>query len=133
MKCRMGLLTAVLLLGSAAATVPAQTAAGSPLSQQTTESTPLELGKPVERELAGDAAHSYRITLAANQFLHVVVEQKGIDVVVALFAPDGKKVAEVDSPNGSQGPEPILVMAEVTGTYRLEVRSFDAKAGAGRY
>jgi len=56
----------------------------------------LEQGKPIERELAGDAAHSYRIALTAGQYLHVVVEQKGIDAVVALFAPDGKKIAEVD-------------------------------------
>ncbi|MGH9941319.1 MAG: CHAT domain-containing protein [Pyrinomonadaceae bacterium] len=93
----------------------------------------LEPGKPIERELAGDAAHSYRITLAANQFLHVVVEQKGIDVVVALFAPDGKKVAEVDSPNGTQGPEPISVLAEAAGSYRLGVRSLEVKAKAGHY
>lgn len=93
----------------------------------------LEPGKPVERELAGNAAYSFHIRLATNQFLHVVVEQKGIDVVVALFAPDGKKVAEVDSPNGTQGPEPISVVAKAAGNYRLEVRSPEAKAAAGRY
>lgn len=48
----------------------------------------LTLGKPIERQLAGNEAHSYKIVLAANQYLHVVVEQRGIDVVVALFAPD---------------------------------------------
>ncbi len=53
----------------------------------------LTLGKPIERNLAGNEAHSYKIVLAANQYLHVVVEQRGIDVVVALFAPDGKKIA----------------------------------------
>jgi hypothetical protein len=53
----------------------------------------LALGKPIERNLAGNEAHSYKIVLAANQYLHVVVEQRGIDVVVALFAPDGKKIA----------------------------------------
>jgi len=51
----------------------------------------LTVGKPVEKELAGNQAHSYKIVLAANQYLHVIVEQRGIDVVVALFAPDGKK------------------------------------------
>lgn len=93
----------------------------------------LTLGKPIERSLAGNEAHSYKIVLAANQYLHVVVEQRGIDVVVTLFALDGKKIAEVDSPNGSQGPEPISVVAEVAGSYRLEVRSPEPKAKAGRY
>ena len=106
----------------------------NPLAAQSNQDMPvLELGKPIERELAGDAAHSYRIVLATNQFLHLVVEQKGIDVVVALFAPDGKKIAEVDSPNGRQGPEPVSAIAEATGNFRLEVRSLDKEAPAGRY
>jgi hypothetical protein len=68
--------------------------AGTPSAQTDRDAPRLELGKPFERELAGGAAHSYYIMLAANQFLHVVVEQKGIDVIVALFAPDSKKGRE---------------------------------------
>jgi hypothetical protein len=54
--------------------------------------------------------------------LHIVVEQKGINVVVALFAPDG-----------SAGPEPISIIAEAAGSYKLEVSSLEAKAEAGHY
>ncbi|MBA4124994.1 MAG: CHAT domain-containing protein [Acidobacteria bacterium] len=93
----------------------------------------LTLGKPIERSLAGNEAHSYKIVLAVNQYLHVVVEQRGIDVVVTLFAPDGKKIVEVDSFNGSQGPEPVSMVAEAAGSYRLEVRPLEAEAEAGRY
>jgi CHAT domain-containing protein/Flp pilus assembly protein TadD len=93
----------------------------------------LELNKPVERELAGGQAHSYQLALAADQYLHVVADQRGIDVVVTLFSPDGKQLVEVDSPNGTQGPETISAMAEATGTYRLEVRSLEKDAPAGRY
>lgn len=50
----------------------------------------LELGKPVERELFGGQSHSYRIVLAAKQYLHVVVDQRGIDVVVALYGPTAR-------------------------------------------
>lgn len=107
--------------------------AGTPAAQNDKDTPALEPGKPIERELTGDQTHSYSIMLAANQFLHVVVEQKGIDVVIALFAPDGKKIAEVDSPNGPLGPEPISALAEAAGNYRLEVRSLEAKAKAGRY
>ncbi|HMG74239.1 MAG TPA: tetratricopeptide repeat protein [Pyrinomonadaceae bacterium] len=107
--------------------------AGPVASQNERDMPALELGKPIERELAGGQSHSYRIELAMNQFLHVVVEQKGIDVVVTLFAPDGKKVAEVDSPNGTQGPEPVSFIAESAGSYRLEVRSLEASVNAGRY
>lgn len=93
----------------------------------------LEQGKPVERELSGGQSHSYRIALASGQYIHVLVDQRGIDVVVTLFAPDGKQIVEVDSPNGIQGPEPLSAIADVSGTYRLEVRSFEKSVPTGRY
>lgn len=93
----------------------------------------LELNKPVERKLAGGQSHSYRITLTAGQYLSVVAEQRGIDVVVTLFDPDGKQIVEVDSPNGEQGPEPVFAVAGSSGTYRLEVRSLEKDAPAGGY
>jgi hypothetical protein len=76
---------------------PAQASAGArgaaPSAQ---ESISLEPGRPVERELSGGQWHSYKIALVSNQYLHIEVEQRGIDVAVALFTPDGKKVGEVD-------------------------------------
>jgi CHAT domain-containing protein/tetratricopeptide (TPR) repeat protein len=93
----------------------------------------LELGKPVAQELAGVATHVYGLNLTAGQFVHVIVEQRGIDVIVLLIGPDGKKIVEVDSPNGTQGTEPLFVIAEVTGRYRLEVRSLEKAAPLGRY
>ncbi|MBI3950644.1 MAG: CHAT domain-containing protein [Acidobacteria bacterium] len=79
-------------------------------------------GTPIERELKGGETHSYRVTLAAGQYLHAVVNQHGIDVVVTVFGPDGQTMTEVDSFNSSQGPEPVTVVAEASGDYRLDVR-----------
>ncbi|MEW6737100.1 MAG: tetratricopeptide repeat protein, partial [Acidobacteriota bacterium] len=93
----------------------------------------LEQGKRIERELAGGEAHSYEIKLTAGQFLQVVVEQKGVDVVAILFDPDSKKLVEVNSPNVTQGSETVLTVTEMTGTYHLEVRSLRKTAPAGRY
>ncbi|MCI0563011.1 MAG: PPC domain-containing protein, partial [Nitrososphaera sp.] len=92
----------------------------------------LEPGKPIERELKGGEVHTYQIVLNAGQYLHVVVDQRGIDVVVTLFAPDGKQLTEVDSPNGTQGPEPISEVVEVSGRYQLKVRSLENAVGLGR-
>ncbi len=105
----------------------------STVNAQTLEDGELTLNKPIERQLAGNEAHFYKITLAVNQYLHVVVEQRGVDLIVAIFAPDGKKIVEVDSPNGTEGPEPVSVIAETAGSYRLEVRSPEAKTEPGRY
>ena len=82
---------------------------------QLPDSRPLTIEKAVDRELKGDEFHSYSLSLQAGQFLYVVVEQNGIDVVVALFDPKDKKIVEVDSPNGAQGPELISVIIETTG------------------
>ena len=57
----------------------------------------LEPGKPHRRELAGGQRHTYRIKLAADQFLKAVIEQDGIDVVARLLRPDGKQIMEFDS------------------------------------
>ena len=46
----------------------------------------LESGKPVEREIAGGQSHTYQISLTSGQFVRVVVEQKGIDLTLALGA-----------------------------------------------
>ena len=83
--------------------------------------------------MAGGQSHTYQVTLAAGEFLHVVVEQRGIDVVVALFAPDGKQVIEVDSAAGTQGHESVFLIAELAGGYRLEVRSLAKATATGKY
>src|SRR5215813_724943 len=81
----------------------------------------LEPGKKIDRQLAGGETHSYSLTLAKDQFCHVVVDQRGIDVVVAFYRPDGTKIAEVDSPNYKLGQEPLSLIAETPGAYRLEI------------
>jgi hypothetical protein len=90
-------------------------------------------GVPIERELAGGEVHAYRITLAAGQYLHVVVDQRGIDVVVTVFGPDGQQLAEMDTPGHAQGPEPVSVVAEASGEYRLEVQALNKEDAPGRY
>ncbi len=104
------------------------------MAQQPSIEVPtLEIGKPIEREMTASDVHSYQVTLAAGQFLRAVVEQRGIDVVVTVFAPDGQKLAEIDSPNGTQGPEPVTIEAKVAGAYRLEIRALEKEAQPGRY
>jgi hypothetical protein len=77
---------------------PVQASAGERRAAQSAQETDsLEPGKPIERELSGGQSHSYKITMISGQYLQVVVDQRGIDVAVALFTPDGKKISETDS------------------------------------
>lgn len=93
----------------------------------------LEQAKPIERELKGGEVHTYSVKLEAGQFAGVIADQRGIDVVVTVYAPDGKQLAEVDSPNGTKGPEPVSLIAKATGDYRVEIRSLEKTAATGRY
>jgi CHAT domain-containing protein/Tfp pilus assembly protein PilF len=92
----------------------------------------LEPGKPIERELAGGQSHSYQMTLAADQYVKLVVDQRGIDVAVKLFGPDGKQLTEFDSEIRTQGQEIASWVAEEAGSYRVDVQAKYKNAVAGR-
>lgn len=88
---------------------------------------------PNVENLNSSEKHSYPLALKANDFLKLVVEQQGIDVVVRLIGPDGKVIQEVDSPNGAQGPEPLSFIVEVGGNYTLEIESLKKTGQPGKY
>src|SRR5215510_810621 len=102
-------------------------------AQSSQESISLEPGKPFERELSGGQSHSYRITMISGQYLQIVVEQRGIDVAVVMFAPDGKKISEADSEHSIEGSEIVSAITEAPGTYLIEARSLEKTAKTGRY
>ncbi|MGH9752918.1 MAG: tetratricopeptide repeat protein [Blastocatellia bacterium] len=93
----------------------------------------LEPGRTIKRELADGQRHTYRINLGADQFLRVIVEQDGIDVVVRLSGPDGKQIMEFDSESRPRGQEPAALVAEAAGEHRLTVEPTQKEAAAGRY
>src|SRR5262245_32634562 len=93
----------------------------------------LEAGKPIKSELAGGRQHAYRIGLGANQFLKVIIEQQGIDVVAQVSGPDGKQILEFDSESRSQGQEEVSLVAEAEGRFPLDVRPKQDGAPAGSY
>jgi CHAT domain-containing protein len=109
--------------------VPHATTKGS-LQQDVGNLPPLS---PVERELKGGETHSYQLSLVAGQFLYAQVEQQGIDVTIDVFDPGGQKIADVDSPNDNWGAEPILLVAGLSGNYRVDIRSPNKTALTGRY
>src|SRR6476646_8549847 len=98
--------------------------------EQTTQKPHLADGR---HSLKCGETQSYRIKLAAVQFLYATVEQEGIDVVVSVFGPDGSQFAVTDSPNDRWGTEPVLLVAATNGDYRIEIRYPDTKAAPGEY
>jgi hypothetical protein len=54
---------------------------------------------PLQKRLLGGLGQSYRLALVAGQYVRIVVDQKGIDVAVKLFSPEGEELIEVDGVN----------------------------------
>jgi beta-lactamase class A len=88
-------------------------------------------GSSVEATIAGGGSHVYRLTSTGKEFLHLVVDQKGVDVVVTMSGP-GVDV-RVDSPNEDAGPEPVEVVLESAGNYVVTVTPLEPDAKEGRY
>lgn len=109
------------------------TAAGTTGAAQGAKAiTALEPGKPVARELSGGEADSYQIALASGQYLRLVVDQSTIGVTVSLIGPDGRKLVEIDQPATSRRTEPVELIAESPGNYRVDVRS-SQRTATGNY
>jgi CHAT domain-containing protein len=107
-----------------------------------------QAGTPAAREMpwppaagktpiAPGEVHSWTFDMAAGDFLDVVVEQDGIDVVVELF--DGPtRILEADSPECGRllqwcWEEETAWVAERPGSYRLVVYPLDDRATPGSY
>ena len=107
------------------------TVSGGELSQG--EAVVLTAGKQLERELKGGETQDFVVNLKQGEFLHVDVQQKGIDIAVTLLAPDGKNLLTIDSPNDQYGPELVVWEAAVSGDHNLQVRSSNIKSPTGSY
>jgi CHAT domain-containing protein/Tfp pilus assembly protein PilF len=121
-----GTLLATASLGQTVGTNAAQAGGDGTTPQRLTP------GQTAERELKGGEAHSYIISLRPGEFLRVLVEQRGINVVVTLRGHTGVKLFEVNLLLET-GPEPVSYEAIQGGDYTLDVRPLNARASAGRY
>jgi CHAT domain-containing protein len=102
-------------------------------AQETQQIRQLVPGKPIVRDLAGAQSHSYQMTLAAGQYVRVIIDQRGVDVVVKLIAPDGRQVNEYDADGSLQGREIVSWVTEGAGIYRLDAGAKNKAAAAGQY
>jgi CHAT domain-containing protein/Tfp pilus assembly protein PilF len=91
----------------------------------------LKPGRTEAGRLSGPSPGAYRVVLGAGEYLHVVVEQRGMDAIAVLLDPGGRALLTLDSPTADRGPEEIFFVAETGGSYLLEVRPFGSGNGGG--
>ena len=88
---------------------------------------------PVEGELRSGEIDVYRITLAAGTYLRLLITPGDINVQPRLFAPGGTGDIGISFIPNQRGTRYISLVAESSGSYRLEISLADEVAKAGRY
>jgi CHAT domain-containing protein/tetratricopeptide (TPR) repeat protein len=121
MSPRVPLLLALLLTGLASSTAARDVVIDA------------QPGFSLTRSLQGGELHQYEFALDAERFARLTFEQRGVDVVVTVFAPDGQQLTEVDRPNTAYGREAVSVVTRTAGIYRVQVRSLVKTALPGSY
>lgn len=89
-------------------------------------------GETTSHEMAG-GVDTYKISVSENQYFHVVVEQLGIALIVALSGPTHAPIVQTQSQSGAYGPLYISEIAHTAGDYVLEVSAAETWAKPGRY
>lgn len=76
----------------------------------------------------GEAGEDRRtFDLEAGEFLHLAVDQQGVDLVLRWSGPGVE--LEIDTPNGSHGLEELITVIERAGRYHLEIAPLDTADG----
>ena len=115
-----------------------QTATGSPknLATQVNVSqskSVLSPGAQIERDIAGGEVHTYNLSLAAGEFVRLVVEGRSGDLVLSLQDSDGKPLGEVVSAIGFSGHKYLSFVATKRDHYQLTVRPSRKDTSHGFY
>jgi hypothetical protein len=86
-------------------------------------------------EIKRGEEHFFKIKLTADTYYGLNVQQQGIDLVVSIINKEGKLMAEVDSPNGKNGPEKILFSPDKTDEFEVGIKPLDEKSNSesGKY
>jgi CHAT domain-containing protein len=117
------LAAACLSLMAATAALSPPAAAAPPAPQGDTFA--LDPGRVVERHVNRNQAHRYQLTLSVGECVDLVVEQRGVDVVIQALDPDGTPIAEFQEELRNRGEEHVQVVSEKAGTYALAIKPME--------
>jgi CHAT domain-containing protein len=111
-----------LFTTSAAKQVDASTLLSKPRLQQTCgRSGPLIAGQKHVCSIGADESHDYTIeSVNEGEYVHIEVDQRGVDVVLTLIGPNEFK-RERNWPSENRGFEYLSFEAPASGTYHLKI------------
>lgn len=123
----LGLLESEPLSSSQSQPTPEHAAAPKP-----PEAKPLRIrqdlydGSP--RRIDSSVIHVYTFDLSSGEYVRFVLEQQGVDVKAQVYDAE-RFLFDVDSLNGSKGPEQIPLLARTRSSFRVEIST----GGNGAY
>lgn len=129
---RLSLFLTLCLLAIPATVKTQSNTSSSPIPSQLVSIPDLELAKPIERQIKGGDVHPYNLTLKVDEYVHIDVDQVGIDLAVWVFDPEGKKISESDAFRVGE-KEALSILADMSGVYRLEIHTTFPNVPTGRY
>ena len=91
----------------------------------------LGVGQAVTVEVHAGEAHYLHFAMSPGEYVHVLVEQHGVDVELFVDGPEGELLYEADTPSGRTGTEEAFLVAAESGRHTLRLVPFGKKA-AGR-
>jgi CubicO group peptidase (beta-lactamase class C family) len=93
----------------------------------------LKIGVILQADIKTGETHSYQVKLSEGQFFFANVNQIGIDLVITTFDEKGNKLETIDSPNGRNGFEPITIISQEAGNYRIDILPLEETDIEGKY
>jgi CHAT domain-containing protein/Tfp pilus assembly protein PilF len=94
--------------------------------------TVLEIGKPIEREFAGRQKDIFQIPLAEGQYARVTIDRRASDLTIRLLDTQGIEKIEADSHPG-QLRDTFEFVAEKPGTYEIQLEPKYPNAPTSKY
>jgi CHAT domain-containing protein/tetratricopeptide (TPR) repeat protein len=132
-------LLALGLIGSSLSPLSQQPVSANGTSERQTqipanspEITTLELGKPIERELAGGQRHIFHVALAEGQVAAIVIQHAGFDLALRWMDAQGTVIIET-APRPGEAQDVLEFVGEKPGAYRIQVEPRYPKASSGKY
>ncbi len=102
-------------------------------SNQSAHPNKLTSGKLVTNRVVNDEIHTYVVSLEANQYLALKIEQNDVDVIAEVFSPSGESLGEFDTPTSARGTETVRIGAVLSGTYKIDIFTLSENAEPGTY
>jgi CHAT domain-containing protein/tetratricopeptide (TPR) repeat protein len=98
---------------------------------QTDQLRELNAGTSAVQDIHKQDKYVFEISLGFNQLLQITIVKGDLRLAAALFAPDGRKLAQQESHDFETMS--VLTVSQMAGKYRLEITSLEVRDGGRQF